>query len=139
MKFRLTLIAAVMVLASSCNKSDSDTIYNYLKGNWRLVQSGADINGNGIMEDNELITLPESTLTTTFNADGTGQGNINFLEYSVSNHFKWSTNERNQIVTIITESNLFDAAFKVRDRNNFTLSADLNNAGLKIWGVYQRN
>lgn len=137
----LLLLCFSLVFLAACDRDRHDGMYDYLKGNWNLVQVGLDANGNEHMDAGEMISLPDSSLlTTVFHADGTGSGSINYSNYSLSMHFSWRANDRAQILSIYTpDSNFFEASFIGHDYHSFALlsSADVL-GGAKAWMVYRR-
>lgn len=81
MKLNKLLIVGCLSIAAfsitSCKKSSSSS--SKLVGTWDLKQLGEDMNGNGVMDANEVQSIDGyGTGTATFNSDGTGSEHIVF-------------------------------------------------------------
>ena len=139
MKSKLLLCLSLVCVLFSCNKDNDDSIRHYVQGEWRLTKIGADLNGNETLESNEMIPLPDSTIMTTFYEDGTGLGSFNAFAPSNGVPFTWSTDERDHLLTVNSQTTSFTTKFKVQDIDNFSLlNQDVNIFGAKIWTVYSR-
>ena len=142
MKIKSILLLSLTAIIFSCTKNNDDSMREYLYGNWRLVQVGADTNGNQIMEPAELIALPDTgIISTVFNYDGTGSGSFNLNKtLGVNAKFQWTTDERAQILMIHSDDSMtYHANFKAIDSRNFyLLNNDVSLLGSKIWLVYNR-
>lgn len=77
MKLNKLLIVSFISIATalsvtSCKKSSGTSVV----GTWKDVQSGTDLNGNGVIDPGEMTPDSAGTLTVTFNANGTGSEHV---------------------------------------------------------------
>jgi len=115
MRFSVNLIPALAVtcacmMFSSCSKKDdgpSETRRN-LVGNWKITGAGGDMNGNKLIEPDEITPVPESAaFLSTYAADGTGSGIINTGVFPINTTTTWELgNEDKTLKVVYTSSSI---------------------------------
>lgn len=105
MKKIILSLACLMTFAFafvSCSKQDDDSYYNVVAGRWTFTAGGID-NGNMIPEADELQQIPDTNVSVTFNADGTGYGNVNVGYFDISSGFNWGLADYEKTLWIAKE------------------------------------
>ncbi|MBS1688263.1 MAG: lipocalin family protein [Bacteroidetes bacterium] len=92
---------ATALSVASCKKSSSGSS-SKLVGTWKDVQSGYDMNGNGVMDAGEMSADTFGTVTVTFNGNGTGSEHVvipGFFDSTVA-ITKWTLSNGDKDLTI---------------------------------------
>ncbi|HTM65398.1 MAG TPA: hypothetical protein VL093_03700 [Flavipsychrobacter sp.] len=135
-----TIVLSLLLLSFfSCKKEDSITLNEYLTGGWQLVKIGADINNNQTLEENELVPLPDSLIAMNFHSNGTGNGGFLFGDTSVSAPFAWTTNDRQETLTMTALTGAYELHIKALNYSSFyVINDNLKVLGGKLGMVFKR-
>jgi hypothetical protein len=135
-----TIVLSLLLLSFfSCKKEENITLHEYLTGSWQLVKIGADINNNQMLEENELVPLPDSLVAMNFYSNGTGNGGFLFGDTSASAPFAWTTSDRQEILTLTALTGSYDLHIKALNYSSFyVINDNLKVLGGKLGMVFKR-
>ncbi len=142
MKQYRSAISLACILVSflfSCKKSESSSVQqNDLTGNWRITRIAIDSNGNGIIDNNELLaaTFYDSTHVYQFSSDGTGQ--VTSSGSNISS-FSWALINDNTYLKLYFPGSITGQAIQHLD----TLSAEVmtlrdTSVTPVVWNLYTK-
>ena len=138
--FSILFCFSILVISIySCKKSAPASVQqNDITGNWRITRIAIDSNGNGIIDNNELLapTSYDSTHVYLFNSNGTGQVTSGG---SITGTFSWSLLNDNTYLNLYFSGSATGQVVEHID----TLSAEvmtLRDTSVKpiVWNLYTK-
>src|ERR1700744_2061051 len=85
----IILLILCVALMYSCGKSTVDTPYTKLEGNWAIIQTATDDNGNGQLDNEELRTVTDNE-TMQFRNDSTGTLHVIINGTTIDYVYTWA-------------------------------------------------
>jgi hypothetical protein len=123
----------------SCKKEENISLHEYLTGSWQLEKIGADINNNQVLEENESVPLPDSLVAINFYSNGTGSGGFLFADTSANAPFAWTTDDRQEILTMTALTGIYNMQIKALNYSSFyVINNDVKVLGGKLGMVFKR-
>ena len=140
-KFQVFAIICFFFLFSfgACKKSAHNSVqHDDITGKWRKTRSAIDTNGNGIIDNNELLAPDtyDSTHILIFNNDGTGE--ITYMNTNVAT-FSWSLENNNTYLKIYYAGSITGLTYQHLDTLTYAAMTLRDTTGMSIvWSLYTK-
>lgn len=137
LKWLVSGIAALAILAGCQKTQPAQTPYTELVGTWKLEQTATDDNNDGILEQSELSNVsPGYTEYLIFTGSGTGTQKITINDTTNTYNFAWTLASGDSVLLRMEEGDSLVADIETLNRTDLLLKN--HTTPVLSWSFYSK-
>lgn len=133
-------ICLLALVAFSCTKTTKNSVQqDTITGKWRKTRIAVDSNGNGVIDNAELLSVTSYDSTHVFVFSSDGSGSITSMN-AVVGDFKWSLENNNTFLNITFPAGAIGTSGSrhIDTLAKYEMTLRDATAGMRRWDLYTK-